>query len=99
MGDLESQEVDAPKRVLCYKPMVFLGVISPHHRDEVYTLPTTISVINTGRNIPFPPSILVMIDVVPLVCFLVGNNVVNFLFSCCTLVSSRSTTDRTLPNT
>jgi hypothetical protein len=36
MGALESQEQDAPKRVLWYKPMGFLGVIRPHRRDEAW---------------------------------------------------------------
>ena len=30
MGDLESQEEDAPHRVLWNKPMTWLGVIRPH---------------------------------------------------------------------
>jgi hypothetical protein len=34
MGALESQEEDAPKRVLWYKPLGFLGVIRPHRRHE-----------------------------------------------------------------
>ena len=34
MTNLESQEEDAPKRVLCFKPMSWLGQIRPHHRDE-----------------------------------------------------------------
>ena len=50
MGALESQEEDAPKRVLWYKPMAFWGVIRPHHRDEVYTLSTTISVISAATH-------------------------------------------------
>ncbi len=33
MADLESQEEDAPKRVLFYKPMGCLGQIRPHRRD------------------------------------------------------------------
>ena len=37
MGVLESQDEDAPKRVLWYKPMVFWGLIRPHHRDEVWS--------------------------------------------------------------
>jgi hypothetical protein len=37
MGALESQEEDAPKRVLWYKPLGFLGVIRPHRRDEAWS--------------------------------------------------------------
>jgi hypothetical protein len=34
MSDLESQEEDAPKRLLFFKPMIWLGQIRPHRRDE-----------------------------------------------------------------
>ena len=37
MGALESQEEDAPKRILWYKPLVFLGVIRSHRRDESWS--------------------------------------------------------------
>ena len=37
MGALESQEEDAPKRFLWYKPLDFLGVIRPHRRDEAWS--------------------------------------------------------------
>ena len=37
MADLESQEEDAPKRVLFYKPMSWLGQIRPHRRDESWS--------------------------------------------------------------
>ena len=37
MGDLESQEVDAPKSILWYKPMTWLGQIIPHYRDESWS--------------------------------------------------------------
>ena len=37
MGDLQSQEEDAPKSVLWYKPKAWLGVISPHRRDETWS--------------------------------------------------------------
>ena len=37
MGDLESQEEDAPRRILWCKPMGFLGVITPHRRDETWS--------------------------------------------------------------
>jgi hypothetical protein len=36
MGILESQEVDAPRRVLRYKTMSWLGKIRPHRRDEAW---------------------------------------------------------------
>ena len=34
---LESQEEDTSKRILWYKPLGFLGVITPHRRDEVWS--------------------------------------------------------------
>jgi hypothetical protein len=34
MVNLESQEEDAPKHILHYKPMSCLGQIRPHRRDE-----------------------------------------------------------------
>ncbi len=37
MVGLESQEEDAPKRVLFYKPMGWLGQIRPHRRDEFWS--------------------------------------------------------------
>ena len=37
MDVLESQEEDAPKRVLIYKPMSWLGKIRPHRRDESWS--------------------------------------------------------------
>ncbi len=37
MTDLESQEEDDPNRILFFKPMSWLGQISPHRRDEVCT--------------------------------------------------------------
>ena len=36
MTNLESQEEDAPKRVLWFKPMSWLGQIRPHRRDEAW---------------------------------------------------------------
>ncbi len=38
MTGLESQEEDAPKRVLFYKPMSWLGLIRPHRRDESWSV-------------------------------------------------------------
>jgi hypothetical protein len=37
MGDLESQEEDAPQRVSWYKPMAWLGMIRTHRRDECWS--------------------------------------------------------------
>jgi hypothetical protein len=37
MVGLESQEEDAPKRLLFYNPMSWLGQISPHRRDESWS--------------------------------------------------------------
>jgi hypothetical protein len=37
MAVLESQEEDAPRRVLFFKPMSWLGQIRPHRRDESWS--------------------------------------------------------------
>ena len=37
MTDLESQEEDAPKRLLFFKPMSWLGQIRSHRRDESWS--------------------------------------------------------------
>ena len=37
MAGLESQEEDAPKRALFFKPMSWLGQIRPHRRDESWS--------------------------------------------------------------
>ena len=37
MAGLESQEEDAPKRLLFFKPMGWLGQIRPHRRDESWS--------------------------------------------------------------
>ncbi len=37
MSGLESQEKDAPKRILFFKPMSWLGQIRPHRRDESWS--------------------------------------------------------------
>ena len=37
MADLESQEEDAPKRILFFKPMSWLGQIRSHRRDETWS--------------------------------------------------------------
>ncbi len=37
MAGLESQEEDAPKRILFFKPMSWLGQTRPHRRDESWS--------------------------------------------------------------
>jgi hypothetical protein len=37
MVDLESQEEDAPKRILFFKPISWLGQIRSHRRDETWS--------------------------------------------------------------
>ncbi len=37
MTGLESQEEDAPNRILFFKPMSWLGQIRPHRRDEAWS--------------------------------------------------------------
>ncbi len=37
MENLESEEEDDPSRVLCYKPMSWLGQNRSHHRDETWS--------------------------------------------------------------
>ena len=37
LGELESQEEDAPNRVVCHKPIPWVGVIRPHHRDATWS--------------------------------------------------------------
>jgi hypothetical protein len=37
MANLESQQKDAPRRVLWFKPMSWLRQIRPHHRDESWS--------------------------------------------------------------
>ena len=37
MAGLEPQEEDAPKRILFYNPMSWLGQIRPHRRDESWS--------------------------------------------------------------
>ncbi len=54
MAGLESQEEDAPKRLLVYKPMSWLGQIRPHRRDESwsYSLWQTFVSTSMGAQIP-----------------------------------------------
>ena len=54
MENLESEEEDAPRRVLWYKPMSWLGQIRPHLRDEAWSasLWQTFFASCVGANIP-----------------------------------------------
>jgi hypothetical protein len=54
MAGLESQEEDAPKRVLFFKPMSWLGLIRPHRRDEAWSasLWQTFFALTMGAQIP-----------------------------------------------
>jgi hypothetical protein len=38
MADFESREADAPKRILFFKPMSWLGHIRTHRRDESWSV-------------------------------------------------------------
>ena len=52
--NLESQEVDAPRRVLWFNPMSWLGQIRPHRRDEAWSasLWQTFFATSVGAQIP-----------------------------------------------
>ena len=54
MDGLESQEEDAPKRILFFKPMSWLGQIRTHRRDEVWygSLCKTFFVMTMDAQIP-----------------------------------------------
>ena len=54
MENLQSQDEDAPRRVLWYKPMTWLGQIRSHHRDEEWSpeFCQTFFVSCVGANIP-----------------------------------------------
>jgi hypothetical protein len=54
MAGLESQEEDAPKRILFLKPMSWLGQIRPHRRDEAWSagLWQTFFAMTMGAQIP-----------------------------------------------
>ncbi len=54
MAGLESQEEDAPSRVLFFKPMSWLGQIRPHRRDESWSasLWKTFFFTSMGAQIP-----------------------------------------------
>jgi hypothetical protein len=52
--NLESQEVDAPRRVLWFKSMSWLGKIRTHRRDEAWSacLWQTFFATSVGAQIP-----------------------------------------------
>jgi hypothetical protein len=54
MANLESQEEDAPRRVLWFKPMSWLGQIRPHRRDEAWSasLWQTFFAASVGAQLP-----------------------------------------------
>ena len=54
MAGLESQEEDASKRILFFKPMSWLGQIRPHRRDEAWfaSLWQTFLSTSMGAHIP-----------------------------------------------
>jgi hypothetical protein len=54
MAGLESQAEDAPKRILFFKPMSWLGQIRPHRRDEAWSasLRQTFFATSMGAQIP-----------------------------------------------
>jgi hypothetical protein len=54
MAGLESEEEDAPKRILFFKPMSWLGQIRPHRRDEAWSasLWQTFFAMTMGAQIP-----------------------------------------------
>ena len=57
MTDLEAQEEDVPKCILFFKPMSWLGQISPHRRDETWSvsLCQTFFAMTMGVQIPVIP--------------------------------------------
>jgi hypothetical protein len=54
MAGLGSQEEDAPKRILFFKPMSWLGQIRPHRSDEAWSasLWQTFFAMTMGAQIP-----------------------------------------------
>jgi hypothetical protein len=54
MAGIESQEEDAPKRLLFFEPMNWLGQIRPHRRDEAWSasLWQTFCAMTMGAQIP-----------------------------------------------
>ena len=54
MAGLESQEEDAPKRLLFYKPMSWLGQISPHRPDESWSASLWQTFVSTSMGAQIP---------------------------------------------
>ncbi len=59
MANLESQKEDDPRRVLWFKPMIWLGQIRPHRRDEAWSasLWQTFFAASVGAQIPLLPEV------------------------------------------
>ena len=54
MAGLESQEEDAPKRILFFKPMSWLGQIRPHRRDESWSASLWQTFLSTSMGAQIP---------------------------------------------
>ncbi len=54
MTGLESQEEDAPKRILFFKPMSWLGQIRPHRRDESWSASLWQTFFSTSMGVQIP---------------------------------------------
>ena len=54
MAGLESQEEDAPKRLLFFKPMSWLGQIRPHRRDETWSASLWQTFVSTSMGAQIP---------------------------------------------
>jgi hypothetical protein len=54
MAGLESQEEDAPKRILFFKPMTWLGQIRPHRRDESWSASLWQTFVSTSMGAQIP---------------------------------------------
>ncbi len=67
MAGLESQEEDAPKSILFFKPMSWLGQIRPHRRDEDWSaiLWQTFFATSMGAQIPFVATLGLWLQKVP----------------------------------
>ena len=54
MTGLESQEEDAPKRILFFKPMSWLGQIRPHRRDKSWSASLWQTFLSTSMGAQIP---------------------------------------------
>ncbi len=54
MAGLESQEEDAPKRVVFFKPMSWLGQIRTHRRDESWSASLCQTFFSTSMRAQIP---------------------------------------------